>query len=253
MTQESKTELKLAIAKENEILRGLVGSEAHGTSIPGQGDRDELGVYVEPKSQALGISTFEQCSYRSVGNFNSPSRPGDLDLTYHSARKFLNHLAKGSPTLLLLLWLPEHLEKTAAGDLLVQNRDLFTTRQTGRHFLGYMGKTYRDMFRDDDLGYHPKSAMHSIRLAIQGRALLETGVMPVPLKQADREFLIAVRQGRFPLDYIKEIYAEVDEDFSKTVENFKDEPDIAAISELLVQVHEAHWDCAPSPANRWVA
>lgn len=33
------------IALSNEILRGVVGSTAHGTAIDGQDDRDEMAVF----------------------------------------------------------------------------------------------------------------------------------------------------------------------------------------------------------------
>lgn len=31
------------ISRTNEILRGVVGSTAHGTAVDGQDDRDEMG------------------------------------------------------------------------------------------------------------------------------------------------------------------------------------------------------------------
>lgn len=40
--------MKSEIATKNEILRGLVGSTAHGINIVGQDDRDETGVFIEP-------------------------------------------------------------------------------------------------------------------------------------------------------------------------------------------------------------
>lgn len=255
MTQSTKDELKLAIARENEVLRGVVGSEAHGTNIPGMGDRDELAVYVEPKTQALGLTTFEHYVYRSVGDYNSPSRTGDLDLTYHSARKFLKLCSAGSPTLLLLLWLPDHLSKTDVGEQMVEQRDLFTTRKTARSFLGYMGKTMREMPRENDLGYHPKSAMHALRLGIQGKALLETGIMPVPLKDSDREWLLDVRRGKFSLSDVTGMLDETEASFQNAIETYSgpDQVDMAAVDDLFVRVHEAHWDTLPSPENRWTA
>ncbi|WP_209015585.1 nucleotidyltransferase domain-containing protein [Roseibium sp. RKSG952] len=248
-----KDDLKLAIARENEVLRGLIGSEAHGTNIPGKGDRDELGIYVEPKPQALGLSTFDHHVYRSVGNHNSPSRTGDLDLTYHSARKFLRLCAGGNPTMLLLLWLPEYLSKTEAGELMVQNRDLFTTRRAGRSFRGFMGKVLREMPRDDDLGYHPKSAMHALRLGIQGRALLETGVMPVPLKDSDRKWLTDVRLGLYSLAEISNMVEEAESAIKNVIETYAgpEQVDLSAVNSLFVDVHEAHWDSVPAPVNRW--
>ena len=48
------------LAFENEILRGEVGSTAHGTGHEGQEDRDEMGVCIEPPAYVCGLSKFEQ-------------------------------------------------------------------------------------------------------------------------------------------------------------------------------------------------
>ena len=43
------------VAISNEILRSVVGSGVHGIAIPGTDDHDEMGVYIEPPSVALGV------------------------------------------------------------------------------------------------------------------------------------------------------------------------------------------------------
>lgn len=44
------------IATQNEILRGVVGSTAHGLAISGQDDRDEMAVFIEPPENVCGLS-----------------------------------------------------------------------------------------------------------------------------------------------------------------------------------------------------
>jgi hypothetical protein len=52
------------IATTNEILRGVVGSTAHGTAIDGQDDRDEMGVFAEPPENVCGLMPCERYIYR---------------------------------------------------------------------------------------------------------------------------------------------------------------------------------------------
>jgi hypothetical protein len=44
------------IAEEGMILRVQVGSGVHGTSISGQDDRDEMGLFLEPPQFVTGLA-----------------------------------------------------------------------------------------------------------------------------------------------------------------------------------------------------
>src|SRR5436309_145661 len=100
----------------NMVVRGLVGSGVHGTSVAGTDDRDELGICIEPPDYVIGLNRFEQYIYRSaqeramLAQEKAPqqarSYAGDLDLTIYSLRKYCRLAAKGNPSILLLLYLP---------------------------------------------------------------------------------------------------------------------------------------------------
>ena len=85
-------------------LRGVVGSTVHGLSNPGTDDRDEMGVYVEPPEYVAGLRPFEHGVFRTQPE-GAPSGPGDLDLTIYGLRKSWRLALKGSPTVLLLLFI----------------------------------------------------------------------------------------------------------------------------------------------------
>src|SRR5262245_40833898 len=85
------------IAERGMILRVLVGSEVHGISIAGQGDRDEMGVCVEPPETVAGLSRFEHYQFRTQPD-GAPSGPGDLDLIVYGLRKFATLASQGNPT-----------------------------------------------------------------------------------------------------------------------------------------------------------
>jgi len=41
-----------------------VGSTAYGTSVDGQGDRDEMGVFIEPPENVCGLKSIDSYVYR---------------------------------------------------------------------------------------------------------------------------------------------------------------------------------------------
>ena len=78
---------KIMIEKDmvfaNEILRGVIGSTAHGTAIDGQEDRDEMGVYIESAEFVCGLTPLDHLIYRDKPE-GVRSEPRDLDLTLYS-------------------------------------------------------------------------------------------------------------------------------------------------------------------------
>ena len=115
------------VAFQNEILRGVVGSTSHGTAIEGQDDRDEMAVFIEPPEYVCGLHPLDHYIYRDAAE-GERSKPGDLDLTMYSLRKFCRLAEQGNPSVVILLWLPTHITKTALGASLVKMRDAFISR-----------------------------------------------------------------------------------------------------------------------------
>jgi len=96
------------IATRGLILRGSVGSTAHGLHLAGTDDRDEMGVAVEPPVRVIGLTDFEQHIHRTAEERvkhspvadqrqhgrTPPSQAGDLDLTVYSLRKYTRLAAR---------------------------------------------------------------------------------------------------------------------------------------------------------------
>ncbi|MFA9271687.1 MAG: DNA polymerase beta superfamily protein, partial [Baekduiaceae bacterium] len=198
------------IAERGLILRTTVGSVVHGLSNPGTDDRDELGVCIEPPDYLLGTRRFEHFVYRTQPD-GHPSGPGDLDLTVYGLRKFCGLAMKGSPTVLLPLYVEgEHLLVTSeTGDRLRALAPEFVSRSTGRAFLGYLDAQRRGLVGERHAtrtrersrlhGYDTKYAMHALRIAHQGVELLTDGVITLPVAEPARRGLRAVRAGGVPL------------------------------------------------------
>ena len=113
------------IAEQGMILRVQVGSGVHGTSITGQDDRDEMGLCLEPPQFVTGLARvpngtgglapsvrFEQYERHTAwdrpGGLANRSGAGDLDVIIYSARKWARLALAGNPTVLLVLFVPDH-------------------------------------------------------------------------------------------------------------------------------------------------
>jgi len=214
------------IAERGLILRGTVGSTAHGLHLAGTDDRDEMGIAVEPPDRVIGLTAFEQHIHRTAeerlrhdpsadqrAHGRTPrSQAGDLDLTVYSLRKYAKLAASGNPTVQILLFV-EPLFINRWGARLRENADLFASKEAGARFLGYLqaqrerllGQRGQMRVTRTELierhGYDTKFAMHAVRLGYQGIEYLETGRLSLPM-DAGREYCMAVRLGQVPLSEV---------------------------------------------------
>jgi uncharacterized protein len=218
------------IVQRGLILRGTVGSTAHGLHLGGTDDRDEMGVAIEPPSRLIGLVPFEHHVYRTAEEraADDPtadqrrrgrtprSQPGDLDLVVYSLRKFTRLAANGNPTVQILLFV-EPLHSTPWGDRLRAEADMFASREAGARFLGYLqaqrerllGQRGQMRVTRTELieahGYDTKFAMHAMRLGYQGVEYLRTGRLTLPMTTG-RDHCMDVRLGRLPLaDVVRSI------------------------------------------------
>src|SRR5688572_10534919 len=109
------------VAFNNEILRGVVGSTCHGTAIEGQDDRDEMAVFIEPPQHVCGLTPVDHYIYRDKPG-GVRSEAGDLDLTMYSLRKFCRLAEQGNPSVVILLWLSQHIKVAPLGKQLCDLR-----------------------------------------------------------------------------------------------------------------------------------
>jgi predicted nucleotidyltransferase len=243
-----------SVARNGCILRGLVGSTVHGLSNPGTDDRDEMGVCVEPLEYVAGLRRFEHWVYRTQPE-GSPSGPADLDLTIYGPRKYCRLALKGSPTVLLILFIEgDHiLERRPLGAELQALAPAFLSRRTGRAFLGYVDAQRRGLLGDrhstrtrelsSEHGYDTKYAMHALRIAHQGQELLTTGRITLPVADGERERLMAVRRGevslRHVLDRLHEQASRLEDIMLSS--NLPDDPDHDAVDRFLVDAYQRVW------------
>lgn len=246
------------------ILRTEVGSTIHGLHLAGTDDRDEMGVCVETLQAALGFSTFEQYIFRSAalreGRQDAPSRPGDLDLTVFSLRKYLRLALQGNPTVLTLLFVPADrcIVRTACGAQLQDMAPLIVSRQAGAKYLGYLtaqkqrllGERGQKRVHRPELEaahtFDTKYATHMLRLGHQGVELLTTGRLTLPMPDPLRLHIRAVREGRVPLnDVLSEVGdLEVQLRDLRTTSPLQEEPDTAQVEAWMLSTYYESWKMA---------
>ena len=181
---------------EGLILLGFRGSLAHGTYVPQDNpdsidDKDIMGVFVNPITHYFGLSEKE----------HHEKFIKEWDAVSYEVRKFFRLLLKSNPNVIGLLWLDErdYLLKTPSGQKLIDNRDLFVSKQiyhsfngyawgqfkrmTHFKFEGYMGEKRKGLV--EKFGYDTKNAAHLIRLLDMGIEFLNEGVLYVKRKNAN--------------------------------------------------------------------
>jgi predicted nucleotidyltransferase len=204
------------LAEDNTILRCVVGSTAYGLNLTESGDRDEVGVCLEPLEALLGFHEFEQFEFRTAtertGIKDAKSEAGDLDLKIYSLKKFLRLALQGNPSVIELFFTKSYVKVDALGHQLQELYPQVVSRQCGKRFLGYMeaqrqrllGEVGQKKVNRPELeekhGYDTKYAMHILRLGMQGVELLETGKISLPFEGEKRDYLLGVRKGLVPIN-----------------------------------------------------
>jgi predicted nucleotidyltransferase len=210
--------------KDRTILAGYVGSHSHGTYIPptdpdGIDDKDIQGIFVPPKRFYLGLKTYEHWN----------GWIDEYDIVMYEAKKFFNLLLKNNPNVMSLLWIAPNLyvKRTAAGDWLIKNREIFSSKAAYKSFSGYAYSQLRKMEHHacegymgakrkklvEKFGYDTKNAAHLIRLLRMGMEFLATGELNVMRQDAGQ--LIDIKRGEYTLEQVK---ALADDLFKKNEE-----------------------------------
>jgi hypothetical protein len=198
----------------------------------------------------------EQYKWRSQPE-GVKSGPGDLDLTIYSLRKYLSLALQGNPSVLMLLFAPEHLVlyENLVGIELQDLYPLIISKRAHSRFVGYL-KAQRMRLTGEKRGHTPsrpeliaqhgydtKFAMHAARLGYQGIELMETGRLTLPIEGELRDHLVGIRSGEHSYQGVLAELEAVEERLMKSHDSsdLRDEPDFDAIEEWLIQTHLDHW------------
>lgn len=239
----------------NVILAGIRGSDSHGTKLPSDhprstDDTDVFGVAVHPTEWYLGL-----------GGYSSPKRKLSWDTAgehydhlIHDVRKFFSLLLKGNPNVHCWLWVePEdvpHIEP--AGQLILDNRELFLSRHCfnalagyaraqmhkmdRKRYQGYQGAKRKELVRE--LGYDVKHAAHCVRLLKMGIELATTGRMSSRRPDAETVILMAIKAGDWSYRQTERLCENLWKRFrdAEALSDLVEDPDYDRANALLVEV-----------------
>lgn len=237
------------------ILFARRGSHAHGTYVPSSDpssidDIDTLGVFVYPVEYYLGVPVGP--GWRETVEVME----GEQDIVCYELRKFVRLLLKSNPNVLMILHLrPEdYLYVSPLGQLLLDNKEAFSSRQAATSFVGYAHGQLKRMTHFQKVsghrgfmgakrkalvekyGYDAKNSSHLIRLLRMGIEFLSTGRMHV-FRQDARE-LIDIKQGKWTLGRIEreadKLFAELRRAESESP--LPKEPDHSVASSLVMRI-----------------
>lgn len=236
---------------DNIMLHGVVGSQALGTAIAGRCDRDEMAITIEPLSYVVGLDHFEQHIQRDKPE-GIRSEAGDLDLTIYGLRKYMRLAVKGNPSILLLLFLPSYIKKTARGDALLEIRETFHSKHAGSAFLGYLraqkmkltGQRSPEVSRPElveKFGYDVKFASHAVRLGEQGVEFIKTAHLELPLPEPVRSKVLDIKTGGVPLETVLKDIDRLESELSAAVDKCVAIVDMKRVNEFLIGSYPMAW------------
>lgn len=235
------------------ILIGYRGSIAHGMYIPGSDstfidDKDIMAVCVPPIEYYFGLAQYGSRGTKEI-------KKDEWDIVIYEAKKFIKLLSVGNPNVLSLLWLdPEHyLYKDNAGQLLLDNRNIFVGKHIYKSFVGYaqsqlhrmthmtcqgyMGEKRKKLV--EKFGYDTKNAAHLIRLLKMAIEFLRDGRLHV--HRHDAQQLLEIKRGKWKLKRVK---AEADRLFKQAEDAYlasklPDKPDNSEINRICIGIIRA--------------
>lgn len=232
------------------IIHAYRGSIAHGMYVPSSDpnsidDKDTMSICVPPLQYYFGLSEYGSRGTKEI-------KAGEWDIVIYTLQKFTHLLMRGNPNVLTLLWLdPEYyLQVKPAGQLLIDQRELFVgkhvyksftgyaygqlRRMTHFSFKGYMGEKRKALVTKH--GYDTKNAAHLIRLLRMGIEFMKDGTLQV--RRTDAAELLHIKRGGWSLEQVKSeaehLFKEAEEVYQSST--LPEQPDQEAINQLTVKV-----------------
>ncbi|MBM2616207.1 nucleotidyltransferase domain-containing protein [Actinoplanes sp. LDG1-06] len=219
----------IELVERHTVLGVVVGSRAYGLSGPAS-DHDRRGVFVAPT--------------RSFWTLDKPPTHLDGPLPEQFSweiERFCTLALQANPTVLEVLWSPLIERREAAGEELLSVRGAFLSRKVastyGEYARDQLNRVAARRARTGETNW--KQAMHMIRLLLAGAHVLRTGEVLVDVTPL-RSSLLDIRGGSVSWDSVTEWAAELQGELtaSASTTELPDEPDRAAVNELLSHVRE---------------
>jgi predicted nucleotidyltransferase len=224
----------------NEVLlKGIVGSTAYGLAHEGS-DVDYLGVFAAPTREVLGLHPGKESVVHK-----------DPDTTLHEAKKFVQLVLNGNPSVSELLWLDTYEQRTYLGAHLVEIRKAFLSAPRVRDaYMGYATSQFGRLIARGDGSFSAdtrkrteKHARHLVRLVEQGFHLYISGELLVNVTGfLEPEWVF--QMGRNIADDPKrgaEYMVNAQQKFDGARSCLPGYPDEEPVEKWLMEVREKYW------------
>lgn len=244
-------QLRKEIYRDDLILLGYRGSIAHNMYVPNSDpnsldDIDLMGIFLFKPEEYVGIFNKKETIEKFIDKY---------DMVFYEFRKFVRLLLKSNPNVLGMLWLKDnqYLFNTDIGRLLINNRDIFSSklayksftgyaysqlkRMTHHSFEGYMGKKRKALV--EKYSFDTKNASHCIRLLKMSVEFLSSGELNV--FRHDAPMLLEIKRGEWSLEQVKNeakrLFNLADEAYVRS--KLPEKPDYRKANEIVMEVlHE---------------
>lgn len=245
-------ELKKEIYRDNLILLGYRGSIAHGMYMPNSDpnsvdDVDLMGIFLFPLENYIGLPQGKETIEKFINKY---------DIVFYEFRKFIRLLLKSNPNVLGMLWLQDnhYLLRTDVGQMLIDNRELFSSKLAYKSFTGYaysqlkrathnstqgyMGEKRKKLV--EKYGFDCKNLSHCIRLLKTGIEFLSSGELNV--FRHDAPLLLEIKRGEWSLEKVKKeakrLFNLVDEAYVRS--KLPEKPDYEKVNKIVMEVLMNH-------------
>lgn len=207
------------VAYRGSIVHGTYRPNSHPNSVD---DIDVMGFFIAPIEHYLGHKQSETHDFFE----------NEWDVVMYEFRKAIFLLGGNNPNVLNLLWLrPEdYLVVSELGAILLDNRDMFMSKQIHNTFTGYahgqmkkmttaatngyMGAKRKQLVTAH--GYDTKNASHMIRLLNTAKETLADGILRV--YRPDFQLYLDIKDGKYTLDQVKEMATDLFEETHRAYE-----------------------------------
>lgn len=220
----------------DEVLRVLVGSQAHGLATP-QSDLDYRAVHVVRTSELLKVDS----SGRDKSRWSETEAE---DTTSYEIGHFLSMALRSSPVALEVFRAPVIASTTTGESLRQLFPHVWSAAQVHSAFLGY-AENQRKKLTSPHPGFSGrrwKYGVSLVRILIQGAALIRTNELTVKVPVDWKPVLYAIRDGEYSVGQVIDLAEQLHEDLDLAYEEFPStHPNLQPVNDYLLQVRSHFW------------
>ena len=236
------------------ILLTKAGSHIYGTNIENS-DTDYKGVCIPPEEYYLGLKSINEYNKSGGKNFGERNTKDDVDLVITHINKFVIQAMQGVPNNLDILFCRDEdvLYMDEFGKELRGIRKEFLSKEVFKKFSGYAlsqkhkletkrshGTGRKELV--EKYGVDVKFAYHALRLIFSATEILSTG--DYHTYRPERELLLDIRNGKYTMDEIFEMFEHYDQILKDTYEKstLPTRPNFDKINKWLIDVNKRALD-----------